>query len=71
MRDEPTFVADPREPRPRPRLARWRPAVTAAAVLVLLAAIAWLLFTLLGQQDPALEVGWAGAADTGRAIPFR
>lgn len=65
MPDEPTFVADPREPKPRPRLARWRPAVTVAATVVLLAAVAWLVFTLLGQQDPALEVGRLGAAGGG------
>lgn len=65
MRDDPTFVADPREPKPRPRLARWRLAVAAAATVVLVAGVAWLVFALLGQQDPALEVGRLSAVGGG------
>jgi anti-sigma-K factor RskA len=59
---EPTFVADPREPKPAPRLARWRAVVAVAAVVVLAAALAWLVFALLGREDPALEVGSAALA---------
>lgn len=66
---EPTFVADPREPKPSPRLARWRLAVAVAAVVVLAAAVAWLVFAVLGRQDPALEVGAAAGLAAARPPP--
>lgn len=62
MRD-PTYVADPREPRPQPRLIHRWVAVAVAAVTVLAVAAGWLLFAVSGRQDPALDVGALAPVD--------
>lgn len=50
------YVADPAEPRPPARHARVRPLLTVVIVLMLLGALAWVVFEGQARQDPALDV---------------
>lgn len=49
------YVADPREPGPRPRLARRRPLVVGLIVALFALQAAYLAWDSIGAQDPALE----------------
>jgi hypothetical protein len=56
MTDHEPYVADPQEPRPRPRLLAARPLIVGAIVLVVAAALTFLVVRDLAEQDPALQV---------------
>jgi hypothetical protein len=56
MSDHEPYVADPREPRPRPRLFGAQPLIVLAIVVLVAAAITYLVVRDLAEQDPALDV---------------
>jgi hypothetical protein len=61
------YVAEPQEPRPRPRLLRVRPLVWAAIVLLVVAALCFLYLRDRAEQDPSLEVPVPAEAGTPEA----
>lgn len=57
-----SYVADPAEPPPRPRLARWGPTIATLVVALLIAAATTLFWVGRGEEDPSLQAP-AGQTD--------
>jgi hypothetical protein len=55
MTDYEPYVEDPAEPVPPPRFARLRPVLATLIIAVIIAAVAFIIFSGLADQDPALE----------------
>lgn len=56
MTDYEPYLAEPAEPVRPGKLARWRPLLSVAAVLLIALALVFLWLDAQGQQDPALTV---------------
>jgi hypothetical protein len=56
MTDYEPYVADPAEPKPRPRLARFRPLVVILIVALIAGALFFMFIRDRAEQDPSLEV---------------
>lgn len=74
MTDFDPYVADPAEPAPRERLARWRPLLAWLAALLIVAAMVFVWVRNSGSEDPSLDVPVdqltpAAPADPGAAPP--
>jgi hypothetical protein len=55
LTDYEPYIADPVEPKPRPRLARFRPLVVTLILALVVSAVSFMLIRDRAEQDPSLE----------------